>query len=99
MTTVKNGLPATCFVAVAGNAPGSRIGLVKLDESGYYLTDYDDPENDLKGVQKHVRILNERLGVSPAQELAMQAGSMFGWHIPGADPSVYEAANREVRAN
>lgn len=29
---------------------------------------------------------NAREGVTPAQAEAMQAGSMFGWHVPGADP-------------
>lgn len=33
--------------------------------------------------------LNTRLGVTPAQIEAMQAGSMFGWEVPGADPDKY----------
>lgn len=30
--------------------------------------------------------LNAQEGVTPAQIEAMQNGSMFGWHVPGADP-------------
>lgn len=32
---------------------------------------------------------NERLGVTQAQRLAMETGSMHGWDVPGADPTVY----------
>jgi hypothetical protein len=32
---------------------------------------------------------NEGAKVTPQQVQAMLAGSMFGWHVPGADPSHY----------
>ena len=30
------------------------------------------------------------MGVTKAQAAAMEAGSMFGWHVPGADPKNYD---------
>jgi hypothetical protein len=32
---------------------------------------------------------NSRKGITPAQVEAMLVGSMFGWHVPGADPDNY----------
>lgn len=34
--------------------------------------------------------MNRRGGVSKAQAEAMKAGSMFGFHIPAADPKNYD---------
>ena len=33
---------------------------------------------------------NQRLGVTAAQQMAMEAGSMHGWDCPAADPKTYE---------
>lgn len=33
---------------------------------------------------------NKAWGVTKAQEEAMLAGSLFGWDVPGADPSYYD---------
>ena len=35
--------------------------------------------------------MNERLlKVTKAQSAAMMTGSMFGWHVPGANPAAYD---------
>lgn len=32
---------------------------------------------------------NAALGIDAATQQAMLVGSMFGWHVPGADPAQY----------
>ena len=46
--------------------------------------------NDRVEAQKIVDEYNEKLGVTKAQAEAMVAGSMFGWHVPAADPKNYD---------
>jgi hypothetical protein len=63
------------------------VGLVaiKRGERGYHpVPDYPNADKDL------AERMNERLGVTPEQAKAMMAGSLFGWHIPAADPATYE---------
>lgn len=50
--------------------------LIKRGVPGYWPT---RPDFDVDG-------FNQRKGISAAQVEAMQIGSMFGWHVPGADP-------------
>jgi hypothetical protein len=44
---------------------------------------------------RHCASINE--GVTPAQIEAMMVGSMFGWHVPGANPDRYDVDGRLVR--
>jgi hypothetical protein len=40
--------------------------------------------------EKYVKRANENLCVTPAQASAMLVGVLFGWHVPGADPGLYD---------
>jgi hypothetical protein len=83
-------LPKLCYVFVAGNCPGYRIGIIKLGEVGYYPTEFDSQVAADEIAKQAVNEFNKKLGVTPAQAEAMKVGSMFGWDVPGADPAKYE---------
>lgn len=78
-------LPEQCY-AVLPNS--NEIIVVKKGESEYYKTNINS--SDRTEAQKTVEEYNGKLGVTKAQSEAMLAGSMFGWHVPAADPKNYD---------
>lgn len=82
-------LPELCY-SVLGTT--GELIIIKRGESGYYRTDYStkDKSENLKLKDYY----NDRLGVSRVEEQCMKAGSMFGWHVPGADPNNYDENGR-----
>lgn len=53
--------------------------MVKRGESGFFPVSTDTkPE-----------LLNKVRGITPQQAAAMLAGSMFGWHVPLANPEQF----------
>ena len=79
------GLPEMCFSTL--KTTGDLI-CIKRGESGYYPSDWSthDKERNAELADE----LNEQLGVTDEQRKAMEAGSMFGWDCPGADPAKYQ---------
>lgn len=71
-------LPSVCYGR--NPATGAPI-LLKLGEAGFWPAPGVDP----------IRI-NKTIGVTPEQAAAMMAGSMFGFHVPAADPASYTEA-------
>ena len=80
-------LPEMCFSVLP--TTGGLI-CIKRGESGYYPSDWDT--GDRTRNQELADYHNQELGVTKAQQRAMEAGSMFGWDCPGADPKTYEQA-------
>lgn len=78
-------LPHLCFSVLKSTG---QLIVLKKGESGYYQSDLsvESREQNEQLADYH----NEKLGVTAAQRQAMEVGSMFGWHVPGADPATYE---------
>lgn len=75
MKTQWDKLPDTCFAILPSS--GEVIG-IKAGEMGYVAV-----------TQPNGFTLEElNPGLTPQQVEAMVAGSMFGWHVPGADPEL-----------
>ena len=85
-----DGLPEMCFSVISSTG---ELICIKRGESGYYHSDWNT--NDKQRNREMADDHNESLGVSKAQRLAMETGSMHGWHVPGADPKTYEALEKE----
>ena len=88
---VAEGLPELCFSVLPST--GALI-CIKRGESGYYPSDWDtgDPAQNRELADYN----NQRLGITAAQRLAMEAGSMHGWDCPAADPKTYETESFQM---
>lgn len=88
---IAEGLPELCFSVLPST--GALI-CIKRGESGYYPSDWDtgDPVQNRELADYN----NQRLGVTAAQRLAMEAGSMHGWDCPAADPKTYEQTQQTM---
>ena len=73
----------TCYTVVLGKMAGENIGIIKEGETGYYQTNYDFGVGETASAG--VRILNENRGISEAEQLAMEIGSMVGFDSPACD--------------
>lgn len=78
-----DGLPELCF----GVLPTTKeVILIKRGESGYHRF-FDGAHTG----KEEARRLNKKWDVTPAQQRAMEHGSIFGWDTPAADPKMWEA--------
>jgi hypothetical protein len=77
----KRGLPQLAYIdnskRIYGNSP---LVAVKRGEQGFYPIEALLSADQLSAFE----------GVTDAQREAMLTGSMFGWHVSGADPVVQE---------
>ena len=72
------------YTQVLGNAPGQRIGIVKVGETGYYATNLDNPTMSKEDVTQTVDYLNNRLGIPSDVAESAAFASCFGWDKPVA---------------
>lgn len=80
----KKGLPEYCFIALKTTG---EVVMVTRYQMGYNPT---REGNEPWYGEETADIVNADRGITKAQARAMEAGSMFGWDIPAADPSMYD---------
>lgn len=78
-------LPELCY-SVEKNT--GKLIVIKRGEKGYYNTNYNTENADSNRACADFQ--NEKLGVTVVQRAAMEAGSMFGWNTPAANPKNYD---------
>lgn len=86
-------LPETCY---ASNLSDDSLVLLKRGERGFWPTE-DYPLGQFPDFSTYADYLNARRGVTPAQRNAMEAGSVFGFDVPGANPAKYGPDGRLQR--
>lgn len=79
-------LPDSCWGVLKET---NEIIIIKKGETGYYKTDYL-PAKSLEAAEEWCNEINERMGVSKEVRKAMEAGSMWGWDSPGANPDFWK---------
>ena len=81
-------LPATAFTVLLSDP--CLVISIRRGETGYVPLRRKATEDEARAFADD---LNEGTATK-AQVAAMEAGSMFGWHVPGADPDRYDEAGR-----
>lgn len=78
-------LPPVSYAVYVGGEVGRRIVVVKAGERGHTESCNESAGMTLFEVRERVELLNAALGVSKVQAAAMWTGSLYGFHVPGAD--------------
>ena len=77
-------MPEMCFTVLPSTG---ELIIIKKGESGYHRSEWST--NDSQQNREIAQYNNDRLGVTDVQKMCMEAGSMFGWDAPGANPVYY----------
>lgn len=91
---IRSSLPENCFSTLPST--GQMIA-IKRGEQGYQELSSESVLRTPEEQRSYIEMLNERVGISKAQEAAMLAGSMFGWAVPAADPKNYDENGQPIR--
>ena len=89
------GLPEVCYSTLPSTG---ELIILSRGQSGYIpCSDFtsSDCEKNRKLAAEH----NAEMGLTKAQVSAMEAGSMFGWDVPAADPKNYDESGRPIPAS
>ncbi len=89
---LRSSLPEQCYSNLLDTG---AVVILKRGETGYYKTDI--PFTDRESAKALVEEYNSKLGVTKPQFEAMKAGSMFGFHVPAADPKNYDDQGMPIR--
>ena len=92
ITPLRSSLPEKCYSTLLDTG---AIVILKRGETGYFKTDI--PYASKEEARQIVDEQNGKLGVTKAQAAAMQTGSMFGFHVPGADPKGYDESGAPIK--
>lgn len=90
---MRNSLPEQCFSTLPSTG---ELILITKGESNYAPC-YDYSTSDRAENREFANDRNIKNGVTKAQEEAMLAGSMFGWHTPAADPKNYDENGHPIK--
>ena len=85
-------LPDTCHSVLPSSG---ELIVIKRGESGYFRSEFSADDEQQNRIFADDR--NAKQGVSKAQEAAMLAGSMFGWHTPAANPKNYNDRGEAIK--
>lgn len=88
---MRSTLPDRCYSVMPNS---DEIIIIHKGEDGFSRT--DKYGHDREAAQAIVDEYNSRDGVTKAQEAAMLAGSLFGWHTPAADPKNHDDQGRLI---
>lgn len=91
---LRSSLPENCFSTLPST--GQMIA-IKRGEQGYQELSSESVLRTPEERRSYIEMLNERVGISKAQEAGMLAGSMFGWAVPAADPKNYDDNGQPIR--
>ncbi len=80
----RNELPASCFSTLPGTG---ELVVLKRGIKGYFRCEESAGDKEMNQVIADFH--NKIDGISPAQRLAMEIGSLSGFDVPGADPQMY----------
>ena len=79
-------LPEMCYSI---SETTKEIIAIKRGETGYYPVSLPWRDMTITQLESYANNLNDMLGILPEERIAMEVGSMFGWHLLGADPQSY----------